>query len=103
MLQFVFHDGKQDLTKNFSPTELNIPALLDEGYANILIERFDETLTIRITKQGALQIHRSKHSDVKQVEVEHDRKKERALPISDEIFKALGIASLSGVNTSPGG
>lgn len=96
LLQFVFHDGKQDLTKNFSPTELNIPALLDEGYANILIERFDETLTIRITKQGALQIHRSKHSDVKQVEVEHDRKKERALPISDEIFKSLGIASPSG-------
>ena len=96
LLQFVFHDGKQDLTKNFSPSELDIATILDEGYANILIERFDETLTIRITKQGALQIHRSKHSDVKQVEVEHDRKKERALPISDEIFKALGIASLSG-------
>jgi SAM-dependent methyltransferase len=95
-LQFVFHDGKQDLTKNFSPSELNIPALLNEGYANILIERLDETLTIRITKQGALQIHRSKNSDMKPVEVEHDRKKERALPISDEIFKALGIASLSG-------
>jgi SAM-dependent methyltransferase len=95
-LQFVFHDGKQDLTKNFSPSELNIPALLNEGYANILIERLDETLTIRITKQGALQIHRSKNSDTKRVEVEHDRKKERALPISDEIFKALGIASLSG-------
>jgi SAM-dependent methyltransferase len=96
LLQIVFHDGKQDLTKNFSPSELNIPSLLEEGYANILIERVDETLTIKITKQGALQIHRSKHSDVKQVEVEHDRKKERALPISDEIFKALGIASLSG-------
>lgn len=96
LLQFVFHDGKQDLTKNFSPSELDIPALLDEGYANILIERLDETLTIRITKQGALQIHRSKNSDTKRVEVEHDRKKERALPISDEIFKSLGIASLSG-------
>lgn len=96
LLQLVFHDGKQDLTKNFSPSDLDIPAILDEGYANILIERLDETLTIRITKQGALQIHRSKNSDTKRVEVEHDRKKERALPISDEIFKALGIASLSG-------
>lgn len=96
LLQFVFHDGKQDLTKNFSPREINIPALLDEGYANILIERIDETLTIRITKQGALQIHRSKNSDVKQVEVDHDRKKERALPIEDGVFRVLGITTNSG-------
>jgi SAM-dependent methyltransferase len=96
LLQFVFHDGKQDLTKNFLPREINIPALLDEGYANILIERIDETLTIRITKQGALQIHRSKNSDVKQVEVEHDRKKERALPIEDGVFRVLGITTNSG-------
>ncbi|MBU3715804.1 MAG: SAM-dependent methyltransferase [Candidatus Nanopelagicaceae bacterium] len=96
LLQFVFHDGKQDLTKNLLPSELDIPALLNEGYANILIERVDETLTIRVTKQGALQIHRAKSDEVKEVEVDHDRKKERALPITDEIFKALGIASLSG-------
>lgn len=96
LLQFVFHDGKQDLTKNFLPREINIPALLDEGYANILIERIDETLTIRITKQGALQIHRSKNSDVKQVEVDHDRKKERALPIEDGVFRVLGITTNSG-------
>jgi SAM-dependent methyltransferase len=96
LLQFVFHDGKQDITKNFAPSELEIPALIHDGYANVLIERVDETLTIRITKQGALQIHRAKSATVKEVEVEHDRKKERALPISDEIFKSLGIASSSG-------
>lgn len=96
LLQFVFHDGKQDLTKNLLPSEIDIPALLNEGYANILIERVDETLTIRVTKQGALQIHRAKSDELKEVEVDHDRKKERALPITDEIFKALGIASLSG-------
>ena len=96
LLQFVFHDGKQDLTKNFSPSELDIPALLNEGYANILIDRVDETLTIRITKQGALQIHRAKSSTFNEVEVYHDRKKERTLPISDEVFKALGIACSSG-------
>jgi SAM-dependent methyltransferase len=95
-LQFVFHDGKKDLTKNFPPSELDITTLLSDGYANILIDRVDETLTIRITKQGALQIHRAKSAAVNEVEVEHDRKKERALPISDEVFKALGIASSSG-------
>lgn len=96
LLQFVFHDGKQDLTKNFSPSELDIATILDEGYANILIERVDETLTIRITKQGALQIHRAKANVIKIVVRDHDRKKERALDISDEVFKALGIASSSG-------
>jgi SAM-dependent methyltransferase len=96
VLQFVFHDGKQDLTKNLLPSQLDIPNILNEGYANILIERVDETLTIRITKQGALQIHRAKSDLVSEVEVAHDRKKDRALPITDEIFKALGIASTSG-------
>ena len=96
LLQFVFHDGKQDLTKNFLPSELDIATILDEGYANILIERVDETLTIRITKQGALQIHRAKANVIKIVVRDHDRKKERALDISDEVFKALGIASSSG-------
>jgi SAM-dependent methyltransferase len=96
VLQFVFHDGKQDLTKNLLPSQLDIPNILYEGYANILIERVDETLTIRITKQGALQIHRAKSDLVSEVEVAHDRKKDRALPITDEIFKALGIASTSG-------
>jgi SAM-dependent methyltransferase len=96
VLQFVFHDGKQDLTKNLLPSQLDIPNILNEGYANILIERVDETLTIRITKQGALQIHRAKSDLLSEVEVAHDRKKDRALPITDEIFKALGIASTSG-------
>ncbi|MFM1789076.1 MAG: hypothetical protein RLZZ12_425 [Actinomycetota bacterium] len=96
VLQFVFHDGRQDLTKNLLPSQLDIPNILNEGYANILIERVDETLTIRITKQGALQIHRAKSDLVSEVEVAHDRKKDRALPITDEIFKALGIASTSG-------
>ena len=96
MLQFVFHDGKQDLTKNFLPTEADIKVLLEDGYANLLIERIDETLTIRITKQGALQIHRSKPVGSANRELDHDHKKRRALPIDDEIFRALGIATSSG-------
>lgn len=96
LLQFVFHDGRQDLTKNFLPTEIDIPDLLREGYANILIERSDETLTIRITKQGDLQVHRAKSEMKNEIEVEHDRRKQRALPITDEIFHALGIATSAG-------
>ena len=96
LLQFVYHDGKQDLTKNFLPSELDVTTFLDEGYANILIERVDETFTIRITKQGALLMHRAKANEIKSVERDHDRKKKRALDVSDEMFKALGIASSSG-------
>lgn len=96
LLQIVFHDGKQDLTKNLSPLDLEIESILNDGYANILVERIDETLTIRITKQGAIQVHRAKNNNSNQVEIEHDRKKQRALPISDEVFKALGIATKEG-------
>ena len=96
MLQFVFHDGKQDLTKNFLPNEMDIPKLLEEGYANILIEKVDETLTIRITKQGALQVHRAESENSTKVDLDHDHKKKRALPINDEIFYYLGISTKSG-------
>ena len=63
LLQIVFHDGKQDLTKNISPLDLEIESILNDGYANILVERIDEILTIRITKQGAFQVHRAKNSN----------------------------------------
>ena len=96
LLQFVFHDGKQDLTKNYLPSEIDIPTLLTQGYANLLIERIDETLTIRITKQGALQIHRAKTDLHEEIDTEHDHKKRRALPIADSVFRELGIASASG-------
>lgn len=96
MLQFVFHDGRQDLTKNFLPPDADVKVLLEDGYANLLIERVEETLTIRITKQGALQIHRAKSEEISDIDIEHDHKKRRALPIDDEIFQALGIATKEG-------
>lgn len=96
LLQLVFHDGKQDLTKNIPSTEIDFAALLSEGYANILIERADETLTIRVTKKGDLQVHRAKSGTKVEIDVEHDRRKRRALPITDEIFYALGISTSTG-------
>ena len=59
LLQVVAHDGKKDITKNFAFSKFNVADYLNEGYANILIERLSEKLTIRITKQGDLQIHRA--------------------------------------------
>ncbi|MGA1689003.1 MAG: class I SAM-dependent methyltransferase [Candidatus Nanopelagicaceae bacterium] len=96
VLQFVFHNGKQDITKNFPPSQINIKEILDEGYANLLIERLHETLTIRVTKQGALQVHRKVSAEISGLNLEHDRKKVRILPASDEVFQVLGLSSKSG-------
>jgi SAM-dependent methyltransferase len=94
-LQVVFHDGKQDITKNLKVNEFRVDEILNQGYANLLIERRDQTLNIRITKQGNLQVHRAKAQDAR-VDLEHNRKKARLLPINDPIFTALGIANSKG-------
>jgi len=96
VLQFVFHNGKQDITKNFTPSQINIKEILQEGYANLLIERLHETLTIRVTKQGAFQVHRKVSDEISGLNLEHDRKKVRILPASDEVFQVLGLSSKSG-------
>ena len=91
LLQVVAHDGKKDITKNFAFSKFNVADYLNEGYANILIERLSEKLTIRITKQGDLQIHRAQVEEESEPNLSHDRSKRRVLPISDPVFKALGI------------
>ena len=95
-LQVVSHDGKKDITKNLKPREFKVEQYLTEGYANILVERTDETFTIRITKQGDIKIHRAKVEASGEIDLEHDRSKRRVLPISDPIFIALGIAGSKG-------
>ena len=96
MLQLVYHDGRQDLTKNLEPNLLLIETLLNEGYANLLIERQDETITVKITKQGAIQVHRAKNQEAVEIDLNHDRKKSRMLPVSDPVFIALGISTRAG-------
>ena len=95
-LQVVGHDGKKDITKNLKSSEFKVGDYLAEGYANLLIERVDEILTIRITKQGEMKIHRGKSEEVGEINLSHDRSKRRVLPISDPIFRALGIAGPKG-------
>ena len=57
-LQLVSHDGKKDETKNIKPEDFNLDELLNEGYANIRIERNSENIDIKITKKGKFRIHR---------------------------------------------
>ena len=99
-LQVISHDGKKDITKNYLPEEFKLEPLIEEGYANILIEQRTGTWTIRITKQGQLQIHHklsTKESLLADMsELMHDRKKERLLAADDPIFTALGISDKDG-------
>lgn len=95
LLQIVYHDGRRDLTKNFSPSEIDISGIVKMGYANILIEQVNKRTEIRISKSGDAFIHRSKVDASKQSR-EHDRNKERLLRADDPIFFALGLADKDG-------
>lgn len=93
MLQVTSHDGQRDTTKNYQ--SLDIAPILAEGYANLRIEMTDEVIEVRVAKRGEFFFHHSK-KETSDLELEHDRKKERILPPDDPIFQALGISDSSG-------
>jgi len=93
MLQVTSHDGQQDTTKNYQT--LDIASILAQGYANLRIELADEVIEVRIAKRGEIFFHRTE-SQRRELDLEHDRKKERMLPADDSIFLALGISDGSG-------
>jgi hypothetical protein len=95
-LQIVSHDGKQDHTKNIKPTELKLNEVIDSGFANIRIERTVEDIDIKITKKGKLRIHRKPNNLSEEINLGHDRIKERKLDISDPIFRHIEIADQKG-------
>jgi len=95
-LQLVSHDGKKDETKNIKPEDFNLDELLNEGYANIRIERNSENIDIKVTKKGKFRIHRETNKTNREIDLSHNRNKERRLVISDPIFHFLGISDLEG-------
>jgi len=96
-LQTVSHDGRKDITKNFLPDEIDITRYVDAGYANIRIETTDEIFEIHINEEKNLKIRRSNNNQAAQIQnLEHDRRKERRIPITDPIFLHLGIADKDG-------
>jgi hypothetical protein len=96
-LQTVSHDGRKDITKNFLPDEIDITRYVDAGYANIRIETTDEIFEIHINEEKNLKIRRSNNNQAAEIQsLEHDRRKERRIPITDPIFLHLGIADKDG-------
>jgi len=92
--QLTQSDGRAMTTKNYAPTEFISLNLLESGFANILLEKKDGSISVRITKKGEALIHRT--SDSFEVDLSHDRTKARLLDPSDPFLIEVGISDKSG-------
>ena len=81
-------------TKNYLPKDAPFAQLLRSGYANILLEHTQGSISFRITKKGEPLIHRE-HSQRNQ-DLSHDRVKNRLLDPSDPFLIAVGISDSNG-------
>jgi protein-tyrosine-phosphatase len=87
-------DGRQMTTKNYISSDFDLLELLNSGYANVLLEKMDSSISLRITKKGEPLVHRAKGSFVQ--DLSHDRSKVRLLDPSDSFLKEVGISDSSG-------
>jgi SAM-dependent methyltransferase len=87
-------DGRAVTSKNYSPKEFIALNLLESGFANILLEKRDGSISIRITKKGEALVHRT--NETFQADLSHDRTKARLLDASDPFLIEVGISDKSG-------
>ena len=94
LLQIMENDGRQSTTTNVDPKVFEIEKLLSSGFANILVEHAQGSMSIRITKKQEPLIH-FETGENKQ-NLEHDRVKLRLLASTDPFLKEVGISDNSG-------
>ena len=92
--QLTYHDGGATTTKNLLPDSAAISGLLKSGYANILVENTNGSMSIRITKSGDAQVHFEK-KELRQ-DLSHDKQKVRLLDPTDPFLLEVGIADHKG-------
>lgn len=92
--QVMQSDGRAMTTKNYSPAEFVALNLPQSGFANILLEERDGSISVRITKKGEALIHRTKDSF--EADLSHDRSKARLLDAGDPFLIEVGISDKSG-------
>jgi SAM-dependent methyltransferase len=92
--QLTQSDGRAMTTKNYSPKEFIELNLLEAGFANILLEQKNGSISIRITKKGEALVHRT--NDSFEADLSHDRAKARLLDPSDPFLIEVGISDASG-------
>jgi SAM-dependent methyltransferase len=93
-IQISHSDGRQMTSKNYSPADAPFAQLLRAGYANILLEHTEGSLSLRITKKGEPLIHRENKK--REQDLSHDRTKSRLLEGSDPFLIAVGISDSKG-------
>ena len=93
-IQVSHSDGRQMTTKNYSPSDAPFGELMRSGYANVLLEHVNGSVSLRITKKGEPLVHRE--SSKNEQDLSHDRTKARLLDPSDPFLIAIGISDASG-------
>jgi SAM-dependent methyltransferase len=91
--QIVSNDGKKDITKNVA-ADFNFIGLLSSGYANLQVDTQSESYQVRISKKEEALVSTSKVKLDR--DLSHDRQKQRMLPESNQVFKALEMSDLLG-------
>jgi SAM-dependent methyltransferase len=93
-IQISQSDGRQMTSKNYQPSTAPFADLIRAGYANLLVETTDESISVRITKKGEPLVQREKSARVQ--DLSHDRSKSRLLDSSDPFLIAVGISDSKG-------
>jgi SAM-dependent methyltransferase len=91
--QIISSDGKKDITKNVE-IDFNFTELLVSGYANLQVDTQSESYQVRISKKDQALVSVSKVKLSR--DLSHDRKKQRMLLESNQVFKALDMSDLLG-------
>ena len=87
-------DDRAMTTKNYDPSEFIALNLLEAGFANILLEMRNGSISIRITKKGEALVHRT--NETFEADLSHDRAKARLLDSNDPFLIEVGISDKSG-------
>ncbi|MFM7495641.1 MAG: class I SAM-dependent methyltransferase [Candidatus Nanopelagicus sp.] len=91
--QIISSDGKKDITKNVDQ-DFDFKSLFLSGYANLLSDTTTESYSVRITKKDEALLGISKVKLTR--DLAHDRQKQRMLPESNQVFKALEMSDMLG-------
>ncbi|MEY3163368.1 MAG: hypothetical protein RI887_192 [Actinomycetota bacterium] len=91
--QIVGSDGKIDITKNVE-LDFDFQALFLSGYSNLQVDTTTESYSVRISKKDQAIAGLSKVKLTR--ELSHNRQKQRMLPESNQIFKALEMSDVLG-------
>jgi SAM-dependent methyltransferase len=98
--QFSYYDERKHIAKNFPAGELDgkIAQLLVYQFAGIHLETTEESIDIRTTKKGQVNVGRKKVANAGAAEESHNRVKDVPLPEgkADPLLETMGILAADG-------